>query len=164
MRPFSRAQTIRFFERLERRVSSSGLALVTSDDRVLVVKANYKSYWSFPGGIIDPKETPAQAAIRETEEETGISVSQSDITFRMVVDRVSTIAQTYQFIFEAPIHAGVVDQISIDTHEIEDWATVSRSDILAGDRTYSESVQQWAKGNFGYHEQRFGAKAKQEDI
>lgn len=34
-----------------------------------------KRFWTFPGGELEPNETPAQGAIRETLEETGYLVS-----------------------------------------------------------------------------------------
>jgi 8-oxo-dGTP diphosphatase len=41
-------------------------------DRVLFVRKP-KSKWSLPGGKIEQGETPAEAAVRELEEETGIA-------------------------------------------------------------------------------------------
>jgi len=48
-------------------------AVVLDDaDRVLLVHHNKLGQWLYPGGHIDPNEDPAQAAIREVAEETGI--------------------------------------------------------------------------------------------
>lgn len=44
-------------------------------DRLLVVqrgRAPMKGLWSLPGGLVEPGETLAQAAVREVMEETGI--------------------------------------------------------------------------------------------
>ena len=51
--------------------------IVERDGEVLLVKLNYgprEGRWSLPGGLVEPEETPEQAAIRETEEETGLVV------------------------------------------------------------------------------------------
>ena len=41
--------------------------------RVLFVHHNKLGQWLYPGGHIDPNEDPAQAALREVLEETGVS-------------------------------------------------------------------------------------------
>jgi ADP-ribose pyrophosphatase YjhB (NUDIX family) len=42
--------------------------------RVLLVRNGGSSLWSTPGGIIEPRESPSDAAVRETWEETGLLV------------------------------------------------------------------------------------------
>ena len=44
------------------------------DGRLLLVKQSDPEIWSTPGGTIEPLETPADAAVRETWEETGLQV------------------------------------------------------------------------------------------
>lgn len=45
---------------------------VIRDNQILLVRQSYKEriLWTFPGGAIEPGETPAEAAIREVKEET----------------------------------------------------------------------------------------------
>ena len=42
--------------------------------RVLLVKAIERGVWTAPGGSVDPHESPADAVVRETWEETGLLV------------------------------------------------------------------------------------------
>ncbi len=54
-----------------------GAAAAILDDhgRLLVLKENYdRRRWSLPGGAVEPDETPLEAVIRETREETGLAV------------------------------------------------------------------------------------------
>jgi 8-oxo-dGTP diphosphatase len=55
----------------------SAAALIDGDGRVLVQQraaGPLAGLWEFPGGKIDPGETPAAALIRELREELGIDV------------------------------------------------------------------------------------------
>ena len=140
-RPFTDTETITWMSTLEKRMSSAAIALYDATGRVLVVKAHYKHYWSFPGGVVDAGETPRQAAVRETKEEVGVAVEADALAFCMVIDRVSTLAQTYQFIFEQQISAASLDTVAIDNSEIEAYALVTRDDIINGDRYYSETTK-----------------------
>ncbi|MFF0413127.1 NUDIX domain-containing protein [Kitasatospora sp. NPDC004745] len=50
--------------------------LVTDPDgRILLVRSFNREPWGCPGGVIDPGETPEQAAERELLEETGLRLS-----------------------------------------------------------------------------------------
>ena len=56
-------------------------ALVDSDGRVLIAQRpegkQLAGLWEFPGGKVEPGETPETALIRELEEELGIVVKQA---------------------------------------------------------------------------------------
>lgn len=139
--------------KLPKRVSSAGLALSDNSGRVLVVKANYKEHWTFPGGIVDPGETPLQAALRETNEEVGLTIERDSTSFVMVLDRMSSYAQSYQFIFQAHFPEQLRDEVYLQESEIESYDFVSREQILSSDRFYATSVIRWAEEKTGYIEQ-----------
>lgn len=139
------------------RVSSASLILEDADDRALIVKASYKSYWTFPGGVIDPGETPLEGAVRETREEVGLVIDPATVRFAWVANRVSQAADTYQFVFRAPLPAGVADKIALQPDEINDYAWVKKSEVLTGDRQYGEVLELWAHDASGYVEQTFNA-------
>lgn len=164
MKEFTPEETAAWFAGLEKRLSSSTVAIHDEQDRVLVVKASYKRHWSFPGGVIDKGETPLQAGVREVQEEVGLSLDPAKLTFHFVVDRVSSFAQTYQFMFDVAVHSSFFDVVSLDSEELDEYALVTRQQILDDDRLYGESARHWAEGYMGYLEQNFADNTKQSDI
>lgn len=52
---------------------AAGVLFVDDDGGVLLVKPRYKSGWDLPGGYVEPGESPRAAAIREVQEELGVS-------------------------------------------------------------------------------------------
>ncbi len=48
---------------------------------ILLVKSSYRTDYSFPGGYINRRELPIEAAVRELFEETGIQRDSSDLVF-----------------------------------------------------------------------------------
>jgi 8-oxo-dGTP pyrophosphatase MutT (NUDIX family) len=70
-----------YLRQLRKKVGSEliltpSVAILTFDeqDRVLLVRQRENRIWGTPGGSIDPFETPADAAVREMWEETGLYV------------------------------------------------------------------------------------------
>lgn len=59
----------------------AAVALIDADGRVLLAQRpegkSLAGLWEFPGGKVDPGETPEQALIRELHEELGIETWQS---------------------------------------------------------------------------------------
>lgn len=139
------------------RVSSASLILEDADGRALIVKANYKSHWTFPGGVIDPHEAPLAAAVRETREEVGLIIDPATVTFAWVANRTSKVADTYQFVFRAALPKGSEQHISLQADEIDDFAWISKADVESTDRHYGKVIEHWALGASGYTEQTFGA-------
>ncbi len=124
MKPFTTIALKAWLTSLDRRASSACVALITPDQQVVVVKASYKDYWSFPGGIVDAGQTPAEAAVREVREEVGLAIPQDSLEFCMVLDRVSDLAQTYQFVFQSGVSNATLDKMAKDEREIEAIDTV----------------------------------------
>lgn len=52
----------------------SACLILRTENEVLMVKAAYKDHWTFPSGIVDDRESPKTAALRETKEEVGIDI------------------------------------------------------------------------------------------
>lgn len=49
--------------------------IVNGAGEILLIRRADDGCWAMPGGWVEPSETPADAAVRETEEETGLTVS-----------------------------------------------------------------------------------------
>lgn len=58
-----------------RHLTASMVIIDPATSRVLLVHHNATGLWLFPGGHVDDGETPAEAAVREVREETGVRAS-----------------------------------------------------------------------------------------
>jgi 8-oxo-dGTP diphosphatase len=58
-----------------RHFTASAIVLDEMLEHVLLVHHNQIGKWLYPGGHVDPNQTPAEAAVREVEEETGVHAS-----------------------------------------------------------------------------------------
>ncbi|GAA4514096.1 NUDIX domain-containing protein [Actinoallomurus oryzae] len=54
-------------------VPSVNVIVVNDDGDILLIRRTDNDNWALPGGAIDLGESAAQAAVRETQEETGIT-------------------------------------------------------------------------------------------
>src|SRR5262245_11071573 len=52
--------------------TSAGVLFYDEGGHLMMVVPSYKDYRDLPGGIVEPGESPRQAAIREVREELGI--------------------------------------------------------------------------------------------
>jgi 8-oxo-dGTP diphosphatase len=66
----------------DRRTVRVAAAIIIKEGRVLATQrgyGDYKDWWEFPGGKLEPGESPAQAAEREIREELDAEIRAGDI-------------------------------------------------------------------------------------
>lgn len=105
-------------KKAEREVSAGGIVFRRSADgsvRFLLIRDSYR-HWGFPKGHLEDDETPAQAALRETREETGLEelvlhgpIRLIDWHFRFRGRYIHKFC--HFFLFESP-HGEVVPQVA----------------------------------------------------
>ncbi len=76
--------------------------LLFQEDKIALIERHRdgRHYFTFPGGHIDPGETPAQAAVRETCEELGLVVEIERLVVRMKFQ------QDWQYYFLVKVTGG----------------------------------------------------------
>lgn len=89
MNVFTNEETRQWSKTLDGKMCTACLAIIV-DDKVLMVKARYKDYWSFPSGVVDTGESPLQAALRETREEVGLAVDSQTVDPLVTIYTVGT--------------------------------------------------------------------------
>jgi len=101
----------------------AGVMLLCGNKTLIMKRAHYKydkwsGYWNFPGGQGEPNETTYQTALRETEEETGITPDQYK-----VVDHIDDKIYT--------MYIGVCKEeiVPVLDHEHTEWEWVVISKI-----------------------------------
>jgi ADP-ribose pyrophosphatase YjhB (NUDIX family) len=108
------------------RVEGANVYATDVDGRILVVRPTYTNKWMLPGGRVERGETPHEAAIRETREETGLDV---------VLDRIALVdarrARDTTFIFVAHVTGG---ELEPQLGEIAEAGWLERDEIAATSR------------------------------
>jgi len=117
--------------------ASAGALISDQDGRLLVLKPNYKSGWTIPGGMMEADgETPWEACRREVAEETGLVVEAGRL---VVIDFLRPREHKpggMRFLFECGRFDGAFfDRIVLQVEEISDSRLVGRSvalELLSG--------------------------------
>jgi phosphoglycolate phosphatase len=106
------------------------------DDRLLLLKHTNTGRWIAPGGMVEPDESPEQAAVREMREEIGCDVRLLDTIgvfggpkFRVRYDNGDEVAYVMT-VYTAQIEEGVPSGSSA---EAEEMRFVSRRELAALD-------------------------------
>ena len=123
---------------------SAAAMIVRRGDTVLMVKDDYKDAMTFPGGVIDPEESPLSAAIRETHEETNIQIPHETARFFTVayVSPVNGFMDRYQFFFIADISDETQAESSVVAGiEYDEWIPIAEIAEKAGSRPTYVAIQ-----------------------
>jgi 8-oxo-dGTP pyrophosphatase MutT (NUDIX family) len=104
------------------------------DGRLLLVKQSDPDIWSTPGGTIEPQETPADAALREAWEETGLQGRLTRVVGAfggpeyVTQYRNGDLVSYVQIVFDAVSESGA---LRIDEDEILELRYFSREEIAS---------------------------------
>ncbi|MDQ1361219.1 MAG: 8-oxo-dGTP diphosphatase [Acidimicrobiaceae bacterium] len=117
--------------------ASAGALLFDRDDRLLIVKPNYKSGWTIPGGMMEADgETPWEACRREVVEETGLIVETGRL---VIVDFLRPRGHKrggMRFLFDCGgFDDSFFDHIALQAEEISAYQLAARAtalDLLSG--------------------------------
>lgn len=89
--------------------TKSGILLIDSKNRILLSQS-YNTFWGIPKGTQEPGETVIEAAIRETKEETGISLQKS--IFENSKTRILIIKKNFYHIFIVKLNTEGISTVS----------------------------------------------------
>lgn len=109
-------------------------AIVTSHAGVLIARRNDGNPpWTFIAGKIEPGESPADAAVREVEEETGLRIRAGGVIGRRVHPQTG---RTMVYMAARPTRG--TDAIVGDPAELAEvrWVTLDEADELMGGMIY----------------------------
>jgi 8-oxo-dGTP diphosphatase len=110
---------------------SASMLITDQDDRILLVKPNYRPYWGIPGGIVEADEAPDQAAAREIAEELGLDIPAGDL---LVVDWMAAAGDRPQAIMNFIFDGGVLRDpgaIRLQEEELDDAQFLSWAEAEA---------------------------------
>lgn len=107
----------------------AGVMLIVKDGLILSIsRRDDKTKFGLPGGKLEPGETPMQAAIRETLEETGVTVEVCSEFFRREESNISG-----EVFFTYCYRAMTWDGIPQDSEEgIVKWLTTNELTVTHG--------------------------------
>jgi ADP-ribose pyrophosphatase YjhB (NUDIX family) len=106
------------------RIEGSHVLATDADDRILVVRTTYLGPgWMLPGGRVERGETPHEAAVRETREETGLRV---ELDRLLLVDAHRS--RDVSFVFGGTVIGGKLEP---ELGEIAEAGWLDRSEIAA---------------------------------
>ena len=112
---------------------SAAVALYDEQGRVLMGLHADRRVWVLPGGLIEPGELPADGAVRETWEETGLLIEVTGILGvyggkELIIDYVNGDRASYVgTVFRGRIIGG---ELRADAHKILEVRYFSREELL----------------------------------
>ena len=103
-------------------------AIIEKDSRIFATQrgyGDYKDWWEFPGGKIEPGETPQEALAREIREELHAEVEVGDLFYTVEYDYPK-----FHLIMQCYLCELVSDSYELTEHEDARWLGVEDIDSV----------------------------------
>lgn len=138
-------------ENLKGKILQAVHGLCFCGGKLVIVYAEGKGYWTFPGGGIEPGETYEEATIREVKEESNMKVLHQElIGFQDIYENGRIIRQTRSFCIVEPYG----DFVSDPDEDITEIKLIDPKDykqyfdwLKIGDRIMDKALEMFKKYN-----------------
>lgn len=119
-------------------------AVVLHEGRVLITQrpsgTHLEGLWEFPGGKLEPGESPEEALVRECREELGVELD--------VVDILDVTAHTYPhrdvvlFFYVALIREGTIEHRGVAAHRFVDARELDDAELPPADAPVARKIRE----------------------
>ena len=137
----------------EHRPLSVKAVIMTSDNKVLLLKRPNDGRWDLPGGGVDDGENLAEAIVREVQEETGLSIDNAHPVYTYLRSVSGKSEKLIQFVLSRiSVKASSLDVIISDEHEsyaFFDPMELSGQEIMPSYREALQRARDAHDKNFG---------------
>lgn len=120
-----------WLKRQPKKRMGAGVLLFDEKERLLIVKPNYKTGWTIPGGVVEKNESPRQACVREVREEIGLVLKSMKLVGLDYIFDQKAKGENLQFIFYGGVLLAKKKQaIKLQKKELKDFNFVSLAQAL----------------------------------
>lgn len=108
--------------------TSAGIVLRHGSHFLLIQRGkgakNWPNYWWFPGGKVESWELPKEAAIRETREETGVSVKIENIVSEIDIHAYYIDGDKHAYLYLVDTWEGMPENLESEIHTWLEWYSI----------------------------------------
>jgi 8-oxo-dGTP pyrophosphatase MutT (NUDIX family) len=116
---------------LPKKQVGTAVLFFNSNGDLLIVKPDYRKEWLVPGGASDENESPLHCALRETEEEIGLTLTSLELVGISYAPKRGPFTDTLRFIFNGGVlMEEQISQIKLQTEELEEYTFLSPEEAI----------------------------------
>jgi 8-oxo-dGTP diphosphatase len=113
-------------------MTGAAAALITTPSGwPLLVKPNYRDYWSLPGGILEHGEAPHAGCAREVAEETGLTITPGSLLAVAWLPPGGNRPRSFVFFMFDGGEVAADAEIRLQAEELEDYRFVEPGELGA---------------------------------